>query len=295
MSLRRLCHLTAICLVVPIATYCYLPPERNTVRAETQNEPAWINFSQADEEFALSVPGNPTTRTYPLYDSRDSKAEKILAHYEYGGYGSGLIYIIHSFKAQRPQRVSDNILSYIQQGAVFERELSIDGIAATESRKTVTSARGTYTLRNVRFITGKHLYLLTLVTLEENNPAIDRFLSSIHWQRSEKSMPAETAAEIVTSNAFNPSEVTRHAIVVSKGAPFYTNEARAHRTVGTVTLEAVFAENGYVTNITVTRGLSNGLNESAIEAARNIRFFPAEKDGKPVSQRTMLEYNFNLY
>jgi outer membrane biosynthesis protein TonB len=60
-------------------------------------------------------------------------------------------------------------------------------------------------------------------------------------------------------------------------------------------MEAVFAENGYVTNINVTRGLPNGLTESAVDAARNIRFFPAEKDGKPVSQRTMLEYSFDLY
>jgi len=60
-------------------------------------------------------------------------------------------------------------------------------------------------------------------------------------------------------------------------------------------LEATFAADGYVANITVTKGLKDGLTERAIEAARNIRFFPAEKDGKPVSQRMMLVYNFNLY
>jgi len=50
-----------------------------------------------------------------------------------------------------------------------------------------------------------------------------------------------------------------------------------------------------VTNITATKELKDGLTEAAITAARNIRFFPAEKDGKPVSQWLMLEYNFNLY
>jgi len=44
-----------------------------------------------------------------------------------------------------------------------------------------------------------------------------------------------------------------------------------------------------------TRELKDGMTEAAIEAARNIRFFPAEKDGKPVSQWMTLEYNFNLY
>ena len=60
-------------------------------------------------------------------------------------------------------------------------------------------------------------------------------------------------------------------------------------------MQAVFSENGYVTDITVVRGLKDGLDENAIEAARNIRFFPAEKDGQRVSQRMLLEYNFDLY
>lgn len=32
-----------------------------------------------------------------------------------------------------------------------------------------------------------------------------------------------------------------------------------------------------------------------MEAARNIKFIPATKDGKPVSMSMQLEYNFNLY
>jgi hypothetical protein len=64
---------------------------------------------------------------------------------------------------------------------------------------------------------------------------------------------------------------------------------------GTVILQAIFAANGDVANVTATKELKDGLTESAIEAARNIRFWPGEKDGKPVSQRMMLEYNFNLF
>ena len=48
-------------------------------------------------------------------------------------------------------------------------------------------------------------------------------------------------------------------------------------------------------NIIATRELKDGMTEAAIEAARNIRFFPAEKEGKPVSQWMALEYNFNLF
>jgi hypothetical protein len=42
-------------------------------------------------------------------------------------------------------------------------------------------------------------------------------------------------------------------------------------------------------------GLPYGLTEKAIAAARQIRFQPAMKDGRAVSQFIQIEYNFNLY
>jgi hypothetical protein len=41
--------------------------------------------------------------------------------------------------------------------------------------------------------------------------------------------------------------------------------------------------------------LACGLTKKSIEAARNITFIPATKDGKNVSMWMQLEYNFNLY
>jgi outer membrane biosynthesis protein TonB len=37
------------------------------------------------------------------------------------------------------------------------------------------------------------------------------------------------------------------------------------------------------------------LTEKAIAAARQIRFQPAQKDGRAVSQWITIEYNFNIY
>lgn len=293
MGLPGLRSLAWLCLAIPIVSYCHFTPAK-TVH-QTQNDPGWINFSPADEEFMVSVPGNPVARTHPLNNPRDSKNEKILAHREYSGYGSGLIFIIQSFKAERPERVSNGILNLQVQGTTIERDVFIDGVAAKETSKTVINPRGSYTQHNVRFITGTHLYLITLATLEVTSPAVDQFLSSLRRHRNDKTTPLQPPAENTPGTVFSPTEVTRRAIVVSKSEPFYTDEARQHKVKGTVTMEAVFAENGYVTNIKVTRALTHGLTESAIDAARSIRFFPAEKDGKPVSQRTMFEFSFDLY
>ena len=58
-------------------------------------------------------------------------------------------------------------------------------------------------------------------------------------------------------------------------------------------LTVVFSSSGEVTNIEVIEGLSGGLTESAIEAAKRIKFKPAMKDDRPVSQTIRLEYNFS--
>jgi TonB family protein len=82
--------------------------------------------------------------------------------------------------------------------------------------------------------------------------------------------------------------------VESKPEPAYTPAAENEKITGTVVLRCVFTSEGTVTNIRVIKGLPGGLTEKAMEAARNIKFIPATKDGKPVSMWMQLEYNFNL-
>ena len=62
----------------------------------------------------------------------------------------------------------------------------------------------------------------------------------------------------------------------------------------TVILRAVLSGSGQVTNIRIIQRLPHGLNQKAFEAAQQIKFVPATKDGHPVSQYTQLEYKFFL-
>lgn len=93
---------------------------------------------------------------------------------------------------------------------------------------------------------------------------------------------------------FKQSEVTRKARITFKPEPGFTEEARKNQLQGVVRLRAVLAASGEVTNISVVKGLPDGLTEKAIGAARQIRFTPAEKDGHQVSQQVVLEYNFDF-
>lgn len=94
---------------------------------------------------------------------------------------------------------------------------------------------------------------------------------------------------------FNGREVTSKARVLSKPEPTYTEAARKNQITGTVVLRAVFSSSGSVQNIHAVSGLPDGLTERAISAAKQIRFVPATKDGRPVSMWMELQYNFNLY
>ena len=93
----------------------------------------------------------------------------------------------------------------------------------------------------------------------------------------------------------SPREVEQRARLLSKPEPKYTEEARRNQVTGTVMLRAVFASSGEVVQIRALSSLPHGLTERAIAAAREIKFVPAMKDGRPVSVFMQLEYNFNLY
>ena len=89
--------------------------------------------------------------------------------------------------------------------------------------------------------------------------------------------------------------VDQRARLLVKPEPQYTEEARLNQISGTVVLRVVFSSAGEVVQIRAVHTLPFGLTERAIAAARQIKFDPALKDGKPVSVFMQLEYNFNLY
>jgi len=94
---------------------------------------------------------------------------------------------------------------------------------------------------------------------------------------------------------FPPREVEQRVRVLAKPEPNYTDEARKNQITGTVVLRVIFTSLGQVEQIRTVQQLPFGLTERAIAAARQIRFLPAMRGGRPVSVYMQLEYNFNLY
>ena len=93
---------------------------------------------------------------------------------------------------------------------------------------------------------------------------------------------------------FSAGSVTVRPQILGRPTPGYTDEARRNQIEGSVKVSVVLRADGAVSDIKVARGLGYGLDEKAIEAARQLRFVPAQKDGHPVSVRLFLEFKFSL-
>ena len=74
----------------------------------------------------------------------------------------------------------------------------------------------------------------------------------------------------------------------------YTEEARRRGLAGEVVLEIVVRSDGTVGDVKTLQGLGSGLDERAIEAVRQWRFAPAQKQGTPVDVLVEVAVEFKL-
>jgi TonB family protein len=116
--------------------------------------------------------------------------------------------------------------------------------------------------------------------LEEN---LSRSISA--WRRM-------TGAAAVLAD--KPVPVINAPKVIKKTEPQYTDQAKAASVEGTVTLDAELNENGRLSAFKIFKGLGYGLDEKAIECAREWQFEPATRNGAPFTARVKVDVNFRL-
>jgi TonB family protein len=87
---------------------------------------------------------------------------------------------------------------------------------------------------------------------------------------------------------------TKPVQILSVPRPVYTAEGRANKVEGVVLLQVVFTASGEVRVERVVKGLGYGLDQAAEDAARQIRFRPATRDGQPVDFSAVARIVFEL-
>jgi TonB family protein len=87
---------------------------------------------------------------------------------------------------------------------------------------------------------------------------------------------------------------TSQVDILSKPRPEYTADGRALKLEGDVVVDLVFLADGSVQVSHVVSGLGHGLDEAAIQAAQQIKFKPAKRDGEAVDFPARVRIEFRL-
>lgn len=293
---------------------------------------AWARYTYPGEELSFEVPEMPllthTVRSFGRFPNH--KTEKMRV---YSLYSGGVIYFVAAYDKPQQSESLDDFAAYLRgawelapkgAAALGGFEGKAYGVEGLKFRGATTELYG----EGRAFRTKRHAYFTLALTRESGRPEVGRFLDSLtlgaepsgeRIVAEPKPVPyiaptqqgstaaageggggklvplSEAGAQGASDAPLSPREVTQRPVIVYKPEPGYTEEGRRNNTRGTVALRVILSATGEVRNITVSKGLPNGLTEKAVAAARRMLFFPALKDGQPVSQFVLLEYNFNIY
>lgn len=97
-----------------------------------------------------------------------------------------------------------------------------------------------------------------------------------------------------TTQAHPAQPATTPVEILFKPKPVYSQEARQMQLEGQISLEVVFLSTGGVKVLRVIHGLGHGLDEAAEQAAQQVRFRPATRDGVPVDTNATIYITFEL-
>lgn len=280
-----------------ILLFCTLILISSAARGQTgdRSDPlTWKRYTVKGEEFSVTLPNRPAVTTAVFSNVRLQKGRR---QREVVAVANGVTYFIQVFENRKPRQSLDEFIAEenekLEIDPTTERNLTINGVAGKEYSPRKKSPRATVQF----FATEKRLY--RFFAMGADDAGVKQFFSSIVLGKTDgikiSDGPGHPLEYDITGKIYIGKEVDVRARLLTKEDAPYTEEAREKRVIGTVILKVVFTGLGQVTDIRVVQGLPYGLTQEAIKVARRINFIPATKDGKYVSVRMQLEYNFNLY
>jgi TonB family protein len=245
-------------------------------------------------------------------------------------YSGGIVFFFVAYDRPHQSESLDAFATYLRGAWELapKGEAALGGKSYAVAGTTVRAVTGEMYGEARVFRAKRHAYLALALSKDAGRPEIGRFLDSLTLGseaagervaepesvprmepppegntagmgddvRETLRLSREAAARGASADGPFPSrEMTQRALIVYKPEPGYSEEGRQRNTHGTVRLRVVLGSAGEVRDISVTKWLPSGLTERAVAAARQILFFPAIKDGRPVAQYVVLEYGFHIY
>jgi TonB family protein len=257
----------------------------------------WRRVATDDGEFSVRMPVIPPAHeSANYYLNRDGA--KIKWRRVVTGYSHQTAFVAEIYETSSPKTLLKDLLVYAKPPDTSVSDISVGGYAG---RQLVTDGNDYY-IETRCIATKKRVYLVTVAARDKNNPDVARFLSSLKVGSSIQDVGAESVSQPDVNMAsgqsgdtsvsgsenevFDASEVDHKALIVFQPNLPFTGA------VGVIKLKLALSSSGEVTKIEVEKKLDKETNAKAIEAARFIRFLPAERGGRVVSQWANIEYSF---
>jgi hypothetical protein len=295
----------AICLLLSCAPI---------ISGQTTQQVAWRTVVSDNSEFSISVPGSFIVNK----DSRADRTELV------GGVGE----IGFRVSFRKTSKARDFIASMVDSPEIKGVKTSFR-IGKVHVHYTIYQGQKIYST-TVGVATGDFFYFFASAAPTADNDVLRGILASLRLNQEPilkdinspapvatdsskvndlktsdivlQALKREQTEKIVTYTApknYKPVDVetlySRPLLVVRQPVPTYDDEARQKGVQGIVSLRIEFKANGNIGKIFILTKLPNGLTDRAILAAGQIKFVPAEIDGKPADAYATREYSFSIY
>lgn len=302
------------------------------VAAQTDAANDWSRLESDSKDFSVSVPQGFQVIAEEDYDvgrliSRYPPQSKKVSFQDIKritAYADGASFLVESYRVNKLDDALEDF--YAKQRKENLRDFSANSFQGRIS----TQQNGVSYAMDVIFGSKDRMYRIFGVARSEENEAFKYFFSSIKLGGQPVFVLDSTLAGKIKEQAVSiksleetrfeyeeggksdakvpdpdrklpvvigvrPPEDPSRIFLAYKPLARYTTSARRSRVSGRVSLRVTFGANGQIEKIVEVNGLSSGLTEQAVKAARLIRFLPELKDNKPVTVQKTIEYSFQVY
>jgi len=130
---------------------------------------------------------------------------------------------------------------------------------------------------------------------EDKNAWLYLGMSHARLKKQSLAEKALNKADKISTKNKESAEAQAQVKIIAKPRPSYTDSARMAQTQGIVKIAVEFGADGKIKAIVPFVNLPEGLTQMSVAAAKQVKFEPAVKDGKPYSTIGILSYSFRIY
>lgn len=276
--------------------------------SQGQSEIKWTQVFTGNRDFSVALPGemlvyqDKKRNTVTIFANTDDASFSVRIHND-----PRVNYLDHNKKLRTAEGFSGSeIAGKGFQGAIYIADkkiyrisayfrtssgfFSVEVLARSKDSTVLTDFLSSMLIKSVSVISSPKGRIGVSASIPVADLATSPIVREFLNRKQSGKVSFGSGAQPIDLDAF----FSRPLLLLEKPYPRYSDAARNDNVQGTVVLHVQFKADGTIGNIWVVQG-PVALQWSAVDAAKAIKFLPAEVDGKPVDVVREMEYSFTIY